>query len=32
MDESLFDEQRREGGLNSIYKVLQGWVRYYDER
>ena len=31
MDESLFAEQRREGGLNSIYKLLQGWVRYYEK-
>ena len=31
MDESLFAEQRREGGLNSIWESLQGWIRYYQK-
>src|SRR5215472_13158795 len=31
MDESLFAEQRREGYLNSICELLEGWIRYYEK-
>ena len=31
MDESLFSAQRREGCLNSICELLEGWIRYYEK-